>query len=361
MSCYSKEKMDRNDQNNLCKSHSVRSDRELYRICPSKLSKRELEDLYFSLLENNIELKRTINGQQDKIRGLSTKVQRMNATQKNLQNKEVKDCCIGTKAIINEQKESITELKRANQRMADRIQMLNMRLCSAKQFFKKPAQPSTSRCLRCAANGGTCTPKKHNCLDKANEPAVMKVSTSTQVDERSITMKAAQTETSEDEIKEPSGQTCDENKCRSLMEELKLKIVHLQDELFTVHEEYASRITRLEGEVCDVRRENTRVTAQRKASEHELHNLLQRNTEILATCRNTHSRCAELAAQLSIERRKVAELETQLKASNMSDKVNKTIEDHLTTRNVSHVLFNVATDIQCALCMVVQGKLSRTW
>lgn len=107
MSCYSKENLNRNDYNNVCKSHSARSDREIYRICPSKLSKRELEDLYFSLLENNLELKRTVNGQQDKIKGLSSKVQRMTTAQRLLQTKEYKDCCVGSKFLINEQRESL--------------------------------------------------------------------------------------------------------------------------------------------------------------------------------------------------------------------------------------------------------------
>ena len=46
---------------------------------------------------------------------------------------------------------------------------------------------------------------------------------------------------------------------------------------------------------------------------------------------------AELSAELAIEKRKVAELETLLKASNMSDKISRTLEDHLTTLTVSPV------------------------
>lgn len=76
----------------------------MYRICPSKLSKRELEDLYFALLENNLELKKTINVQQDKIKVLSTRLQRMTVVQKNVAGKE-KDCCV-SKAVASEQKES---------------------------------------------------------------------------------------------------------------------------------------------------------------------------------------------------------------------------------------------------------------
>ena len=47
---------------------------------------------------------------------------------------------------------------------------------------------------------------------------------------------------------------------------------------------------------------------------------------------------AQLAAELSIEKRKVAELETQLKASTSSLKVHKAIEDHMSTIQVSSLI-----------------------
>lgn len=77
---------------------------DLFRVCPSKLSRRELEDLYFSLIENNTHLKKTLNGQKDQIKVLTTKVNRLTA-QKNALGTQ-KDCCVSTRAIINEQKES---------------------------------------------------------------------------------------------------------------------------------------------------------------------------------------------------------------------------------------------------------------
>ena len=77
----------------------------MYRVCPSKLSKRELEDLYFTLLENNVELKKTINAQQDKIRMLSTQVQRASNNLEKRISKEMKECCTGTRAFVNEQKD----------------------------------------------------------------------------------------------------------------------------------------------------------------------------------------------------------------------------------------------------------------
>lgn len=77
---------------------------DFYRVCPSKLSKRELEDMYFALVENNMDLKKTVNGQREQIKLLNTKVQRMLA-QRPTTTRELKECCINNKAIINEQKE----------------------------------------------------------------------------------------------------------------------------------------------------------------------------------------------------------------------------------------------------------------
>ncbi|KAJ8736687.1 hypothetical protein PYW08_007343 [Mythimna loreyi] len=336
MSCYSnKEKMECNDYKDICRNHSAKTEREILRVCPSKLSKRELEDLYFTLLENNLELKKTINGQQDKIRVLSTQVQRMTNTQERLVSKEVKDRGTATKAVVDEQKDFISELKDTNQRLTERIQFLNMRLCSAKQFMKTtPPQTAPFRGNRSAATA-VSTPKKHDCLSKSPESSpeqVIKVSTFSQWEDKTP-RKTNQTQNNVLVDKKPvkSDQLCDENKCRTLMEEMKLKIATLQDELLKVHGEYATRIGRLETEVTEVRKENIRVISERSASELELTESFKRANDILAKHRAYEAKCSELAAELAIEKRKVAELETQLKAANMSDKVKKTIEDHLTT------------------------------
>lgn len=74
----------------------------MYRICPSKLSRRELENLYFTLLENNIDLKKNLNLQQDKIKTLSVKVQRLSYPRN--ANVAGKDSPVTT-AIVNEQKD----------------------------------------------------------------------------------------------------------------------------------------------------------------------------------------------------------------------------------------------------------------
>ncbi|KAH9631636.1 hypothetical protein HF086_006628 [Spodoptera exigua] len=119
-----------------------------------------------------------------------------------------------------------------------------------------------------------------------------------------------------------------------------MKIVNLQEELGMVHEDYSSRLGRLESEVSAVRRENVRVVGERSASLQQLHASLQQHGDLVARCRMLEARCAELEAQLTIEKRRVAELEVHLKAANMSDKVNRTIEDHLININVSTYTFS---------------------
>lgn len=76
---------------------------DLFRVCPSNLSKRELEDLYFGLFKSNINLKKALNAQQDEIKVLTTKIQRL-TTQKPIGNR-IRECCAKNMAIINEQKE----------------------------------------------------------------------------------------------------------------------------------------------------------------------------------------------------------------------------------------------------------------
>lgn len=78
-----------------------------YQISPTKLSKNELEDLYFALLENNIQLKKTVNVQQERIKVLSTKMQRMTSAQNSLRADENNNCCVATKAMVRQQKETL--------------------------------------------------------------------------------------------------------------------------------------------------------------------------------------------------------------------------------------------------------------
>lgn len=60
--------------------------------------------MYFALVENNMELKKTVNGQREQIKLLNTKVQRMMA-QRPINTRDLKECCINNKAINNEQRE----------------------------------------------------------------------------------------------------------------------------------------------------------------------------------------------------------------------------------------------------------------
>ncbi|KAG6445945.1 hypothetical protein O3G_MSEX004171 [Manduca sexta] len=303
----------------VCRSHSARSERDLYRVCPSKLNKRELEDLYFALLENNLELKRTINGQRDQIKTLSTKVQRMSATQKGSFGRESRECCLTTKAVVNEQKDMIAELKKSNERMSERIRLLNMRLCSAKQFVKRSPSQLTTRCIKCSTQTAT-SPKNSSSIALTTNISESNLKTTgvschDLVEKDVPSTRSVQTETNEEHKKEDQEIPCEENKCRTLMEELKQKIINLQEELSTTHMEYSSRIGRLEMEVSSL-----------QARDRE-------GQEIASRLTRAEIRNGELAMELAIEKGKVAELETSVKAAQMSSKVAATIEGHLATIN----------------------------
>ncbi|KAM3960849.1 uncharacterized protein ACR2FA_004986 [Aphomia sociella] len=309
MNGFNKAQADRN----LCKNHSNKCERELYRICPSKLSKKELEDLYFALLENNLELKKTINSQQENVKLLSTKVQRMTASQRNNLVKENKDCCAATKAVVQEQKASIADLKKANERMSERIRVLNMRLCSAKQFLRRSPSQITSRCFKClTAAPASMKNSSVSVLNTRRSDSIAKTAAaSSQYLYNEATTRNVETDTC-DLDKESSDKMCDENKCQTLMEELKQKIVNLQEELSRTHEQHSARTRALQ-----------RLQQQRGA----------RDSDLAARLRDQDSRCNELSTQLSIEKSKVAELEMRLKAADMSAQIAKTIDTHLTNLN----------------------------
>ncbi|XP_075991804.1 uncharacterized protein LOC142987130 [Anticarsia gemmatalis] len=311
----------------LCKSHSARSDRDQYRICPTKLTKSELEDVYFALLENNLELKKTINGQQDRIKVLSTKMQRMTSAQKVFQGVGKKDCCVANKTFINQQKEIISELKRSNERMADRIRKLNMRLCSAKQFCKS----ATPRCLRCSSSTSPYLIKNSPCSYKQQSQSTIKLAVSCQnLSRDTFVSRYVQTEAFE-MLMDKTPKACDDNKCKSLIEDLKQKIENLQEELTLKQSEYSSRIEVLERDIQQARELGTRAACERGAAEHELQQTHLKCTQLLTSLRAAEGLNTELKTQLSIEKRKVVELETRLKTATMSDRVSKTIEDTLTS------------------------------
>ncbi|KAJ0182815.1 hypothetical protein K1T71_002184 [Dendrolimus kikuchii] len=341
-------------QDVVCKNHNARTEKDIYRICPAKLSKRELEDLYFALLESNLGLKKTINSQKEKIRELSTKVQRMTAAQRSSLSKEQKECCITSKAVCNEQKEIIADLKKNNDRLSERIKLLNMKLCSAKQFLQRNPLQSTSKCPKYSITNGTtlknsstsalnskksdnnlkskavsCQCLVHNIVKDENSTRAVQTETKeTEIEIISTRSVEVETEMFDEAINE-SVKLCDENKCRTQMHEFKQKIVNLQEELSKNHEEYSTRITKLECVVAELRNENVRVRSERTANEHALQQREKTVQDMANRLRQAEAQYTDLAMQLSIERRKVAELETSVKLAQMSNSVVKTIEERL--------------------------------
>ncbi|XP_063549025.1 uncharacterized protein LOC134756133 [Cydia strobilella] len=317
---------DQND-NNMCKKHASRCDKDHYRsVCPSKLSKRELEDLYYSLLENNLDLKRTINAQTEKNRILSTKVQRMTSQSKTYTGK---DCCAAAKAVINEQRAGIADLTKANEALADRIRKLSTQLCTAKQFLKH--NPSNRNCYKCFANTHNSI-KIHSSMSLQNKSSAANLKSAavstTQIEQEPPSTIIAETNTLENDeghvVKKDSETVCSENRCRSIVEQFKQKIEDLEEELAKTHTEYSSRMTQLENQVSQLQS-----AVLRARSEQSLR--IKDSLEVVRGIRNDDGGKAELETQLSIEKRKVAELEMQLKAAELSQQVAKTVENHLST------------------------------
>ncbi|XP_061708269.1 restin homolog isoform X2 [Cydia pomonella] len=324
---------DQND-NNLCKKHASRCDKDYYRsVCPSKLSKRELEDLYYSLLENNLELKRTINAQTEKNRILSTKVQRMTSQTKAYTGK---DCCAAAKAVINEQREGIADLTKANEALADRIRKLSTQLCTTKQFLKH--NPSNRSCYKCFANTHNSI-KIHSSMSLQNKSSAANLKSAavstTQIEQEPPSTRAAETNTLENGLENVENvrfifsrtdaeTVCSENKCRSIVEQFKQKIEDLEEELAKTHTEYSSRMTQLENQVSGLQSAVLRARSEQSVR-------IKDSLELVRGARNADADKAELETQLSIEKRKVAELEMQLKAAELSQQVAKTVENHLST------------------------------
>ncbi|KAL0901986.1 hypothetical protein ABMA27_007122 [Loxostege sticticalis] len=326
---YKKEEI----KSHMCKSHSARTERDIYRVCPSKLSKKELEDLYYTLLDKNLELKKTVTAQQDQIKVLSTKLQRMTATQKNNVAKE-KDCCTYTKSLVNEQKENIADLKKANERMSDRIRVLNVRLCSAKQFMRPSPVTSTSRCTKCSAPPASLKNSSVTVLHTKMSDSNPTTAVSGQGLDKDVMLSTRTVETETDHPeKDNLEKLCNENRCRSLMEELKQKIVDLQEELSKTHGEYSTRITRLETEVSELRTTNDRERTERATSDHQLQIRDQQADQLATRLRDAEAKYGELSTELSIEKRKVAELETRVKAADRASSVSKTLQEHFSNNN----------------------------
>ncbi|CAH0724491.1 unnamed protein product, partial [Brenthis ino] len=310
-----------------CKNHTARSEKDLFRVCPSKLSKEELENLYFALLDSNIQQKKTINTQRDQIKVLNTKVHRMTA-QKYAPACN-KDCCSSSMAIINEQKATIADLKKTNERFSERIKTLNMRLCSAKQFLKRSPQ-SNSYCTKCH----TSTPSFKNLstsalYTKRSESNLQAAATSSQfLDRDKVPNKMTQIASTQVDMTAQDG-TCQQNKCRTTMDELKQKIADLEEELDKTHKGYCERLNKLEAKVNSLHGENARVRAENTSSLEKLQGKEKESTVLLQKLRSTEAQCDNLNAQLIIEKSKVSELETQVKAGDISEQIARALEIHL--------------------------------
>ncbi|OWR49507.1 hypothetical protein KGM_202229 [Danaus plexippus plexippus] len=239
-----------------CKSHTARNEKDIYRICPSKISKRELEDLYFALLEQNVQLKTTINDQKDQIKILNTRLQRMTA-QKPGTGAYNKDFSGAGRGIINEQKECIADLKKDNERLSERVRLLNMRLCSAKQFLRRSPSQSASRCVRCIIPDTSAKPVQD--------------------------------------------QPCQRNKCRVEMDELKGKIASLENEMSSLQSSWSSRADELQSLLSSARAEHATCP--------------NRLAALTTDLGGTRTLADELTSQLQLERARVGELEAQLRAA----------------------------------------------
>ncbi|XP_026492572.2 uncharacterized protein LOC113398180 [Vanessa tameamea] len=271
-----------------CKSHINRSENDLYRICPSKLSKQELEDLYFALFDSNIQLKKTLNGQRDEIKVLTTKVQRLTA----LGNRN-QACCAKSLAVINEQKELIVDLKKTNEQLSERIRLLNMRLCSAKQFLRRGTAQSTTRCSKCclAFNTSIKNSSMSALYTKRSVANVGIEATSCEfLDKENIPVQSTENTTTQNETKSVRDEDCQQNKCRTMIDELKEKIAILEEELVKTHDQYSERLNKSTEEVTLLRNENTRARAERIIAERHLHT---QYGDLLEQLRAEEQRCGE--------------------------------------------------------------------
>ncbi|KAG7311044.1 hypothetical protein JYU34_003901 [Plutella xylostella] len=132
-----------------CRLSSAKSERDIRIRNVSNPTKQELEDNNYKLLEANLELKKTINEQQNKIKVLTTKLLRITAIQKNNLKKEQKECCASYRSIIEEQNNVIEDLKLSNSGLTAKVRALNVRVCSNKQFS---AGGNFHHCSLCAAH-----------------------------------------------------------------------------------------------------------------------------------------------------------------------------------------------------------------
>ncbi|GBP12302.1 hypothetical protein EVAR_75747_1 [Eumeta japonica] len=294
-------------EKDICKIHTDRSNKHLSRISTSKLSKEELEDLYYEIFESNIELKRLVNQQKQTINALNTKVLRMTATRKSPISSN--PCCVDSRVTIREQKEMIQELKLANEKLMEKIRQLKVQLCTKKQFTKtSPNQKTRVRPPLSQTNN-------LNARNKESETSLI----------IEVPKEQPREKTSPENL-------CTENKCVTQMEELKEKINNLEEELNAVQQGYNTRIVTLEEEIGRLSKEEQAARAARVASQAVLTQRQEEAKKLASALRNMETHTNQLSAQLQFEKMKVSDLEMQLKTNRMSNNMFDVIEEYFNNR-----------------------------
>ncbi|XP_050680447.1 uncharacterized protein LOC126976253 isoform X2 [Leptidea sinapis] len=341
-----------NNSNDPCNNHNARSEKIMHRVCPSKLSKRELEDLYYSLLENNADLKKAVNLQKDQIRVLTTKLQRL-SVQKPL-NREQRECCIHTRGIINEQKEMINDLKKTNEKLNERIRSLNMRLCSVKQFLNKSpnqGQSLSARYCNSASLRNTSTiglnikGSEANMKSKSNtvscqclNMSVMQAAAAgrSPVVQPEMPVKlSAEPKTGDKQQEEENDkmEECYQNKCRTLVEEFKQKILNLEQELIWNQEQYTRTIRNLEESLGELQEKYTSNRAEKMSSEVRLQQQQAIAAGLAQKLKDAEMQQDNMSVQLSLEKHRASELEMRLKAAESSADVSRALAARMETIN----------------------------
>ncbi|XP_026319750.1 uncharacterized protein LOC113230166 isoform X3 [Hyposmocoma kahamanoa] len=110
------------------------------------------------------------------------------------------------------------------------------------------------------------------------------------------------------------------------MQELKQKISYLQAELTNTHDEYSSRISRLEQEVSNLREENLRIRGDRDHTSQRHDGEVK---ELKTKLRDMQQQCGDIDTELKLEQSRVAELQAQIKASEIAGQVTRAFEERL--------------------------------
>ncbi|XP_048489210.1 uncharacterized protein LOC105382252 [Plutella xylostella] len=303
-----------------CRLSSAKSERDIRIRNVSNLTKQELEDNNYKLLETNLELKKTINDQQNKIKVLTTKLLRITAIQKNNLKKEQKECCASYKSIIEEQNNVIEDLKLTNSGLTAKVRALNVRVCSNKQFS---AGGNFHHCSLCAAHPAS--------------PYSVKLHRSTaalSINSARSDFKIRKKNYSQIDLKD-NDSLCNENKCKTLIEELQQNKIELMQKLQITEAKFSAEISELESEITRLKTDNAQARADLRIIEDDYKSAKMRNKEMYEKTSKTEALCCELKYQLAIEKKKVSELETEVKVAVFSSDVAKTIEKHLCNRNQS--------------------------